>query len=86
MEKKFKERKMWQSHLLKTVLIKHDDYLHCLQTNVQLYSSHKCIRSNAHQLHTQHVNKLSLTCLDDKRYMMTNESSIRYGHHKISKL
>jgi hypothetical protein len=61
----------------------HEDYLNCLQNNERLYTAHHCIKSNSHQLHTKHVNKLSLSSLDDKRYLTSNDNSYSYGHYEI---
>ena len=64
----------------------HDHYLACLYNTT--ISKHKinAIRSNNHQLSTYEINKTSLSCYDDKRYILDDGiSSLAYGHYKISK-
>ena len=44
----------------------------------------KTIRSENHQLGSYSINKLSLSCFDDKRYILNNGiNSYAYGHHLI---
>ena len=44
----------------------------------------KTIRSQRHQLGSYEINKVSLSCFDDKRYIHDNgTSSYAYGHYKI---
>ena len=64
--------------------IKHEDYKNVLSNNEQLHHRMKTIRSQYHQLRSYEINKVSLCCLDDKRYIHDNGiSSYAYGHHKI---
>ena len=66
--------------------IKHEDYKNTLLNNKQMYHKMKTIRSDAHQLSSYELNKVSLSCFDDKRYILNDGiSSIAYGHFKISK-
>ena len=52
--------------------IKHEDY------------KNKTIRSQIDQLGSYEINKVSLSCFDDKRYIHDNGmSSYAYGHYKI---
>ena len=45
----------------------------------------KTIRSNNHQLGSYELNKVSLNCFDDKRYLHKNGiSSYAYGHYAIT--
>ena len=45
----------------------------------------KTIRSNNHQLGSYELNKVSLSCFDDKRYIHKNGiNSYAYGHHSIT--
>ena len=45
----------------------------------------KTIRSNIHQLGSYELNKVSLSCFDDKRYIHENVfTSYAYGHYKIN--
>ena len=44
----------------------------------------KTIRSQRHQLDSYEINKVLLSCFDDKRYIHDNgTSSYAYGHYKI---
>ena len=44
----------------------------------------KTIRSQNHQLESYEINKVSLSCFDDKRYILDNgQESYAYGHYKI---
>ena len=64
--------------------IKHEDYKNVLLINEQLHHKMKTIRSQKHQLGSYEINKVSLSCFDDKRYIYNNGiSSYAYGHYKI---
>ena len=64
--------------------IKHDDYKETLFYDKQMYHKMKTIRSENHQLGSYELNKVSLSCFDDKRYIHKNgKSSYAYGHKKI---
>ena len=64
--------------------IKHEDYKNTLMNNEQMYHKMKTIRSQRHQLGSYEINKVSLSCFDDKRYIHDNGmSSYAYGHYKI---
>ena len=44
----------------------------------------KTIRSQDHQLGSYEIDKISLSCFDDKLYLHDNGmDSYAYGHHKI---
>ena len=44
----------------------------------------KTIRSQNHQLGSYEINKVSLSCFDDKRYILENGiKSYAYGHYLI---
>ena len=47
--------------------IKHEDYKNVLINNKQIHHAMKTIRSNNHQLGSYELNKVSLSCFDDKR-------------------
>ena len=64
--------------------ITHENYKNVLFNNEQMHHTMKTIRSNLHQLGSYELNKVSLSCFDDKRYIL--EDGIRsyaYGHYKI---
>ena len=64
--------------------ITHYDYKNTLLKNKQIYHKMKTIRSENHQLGSYELNKVSLSCFDDKRYIHKNgKSSYAYGHKNI---
>ena len=64
--------------------IKHEDYKNTLINNQQMHHKMKTIRSQRHQLGSYEINKVSLSCFDDKRYIHDNgTNSYAYGHYKI---
>ena len=64
--------------------IKHEDYKNVLFNNKQIHHKMKTIRSKKHQLGSFELNKISLSCFDDKRFIHQNGiTSYAYGHHKI---
>ncbi|XP_068690071.1 uncharacterized protein [Montipora foliosa] len=67
--------------------ITHENYKNVLFNNEQMYHTMKTIRSNKHQLGSYELNKVSLSCFDDKRYIHNNGvTSFAYGHYKINTL
>ena len=63
--------------------IKHMNYNNVLQNNTQMRHKMVCIRSVGHQLGTYEINKISLSCFDDKRYIHDNGiTSYAYSHYK----
>ena len=66
--------------------IKHEDYKEVLFNNKQIHHTMKTIRSSNHQLGSYELNKVSLSCFDDKRYIANNGvNSFAYGHYAIQK-
>ena len=65
--------------------IKHEDYKSTLINNEQMHHKMKTIRRQRHQLGSHKINKVSLSCFDDKRYIHDNGTSsyAYYGHYKI---
>ena len=64
--------------------IKHEDYKEVLFKNKQMHHTMKTHRSNNHQLGSFELNKISLSCFDDKRFIHQNGiTSYAYGHYKI---
>ena len=64
--------------------IMHEDYRNVLFNKEQMHHKMKTIRSQRHQLGSYEINKVSLSCFDDKRYIHDNGmSSYAYGHYKI---
>ena len=64
--------------------IKNEDYKNVLFNNKQIHHKMKTIRSEKHQLGSFELNKISLSCFDDKRFIHQNGiTSYAYGHYKI---
>ena len=64
--------------------IKHEDYKNVLINNKQIHHTMKTIRSINHQLGSYELNKVSLSCFDDKRYIANDGiNSFAYGHYEI---
>ena len=67
--------------------IDHKDYLSVLQNNSIKKHKMKTIRSNYHEVSSYEINKISLSCYDDKRYILDDGiTSYAYGHVKIDKV
>ena len=65
--------------------ITHENYKNVLFNNEQMHHTMKTIRSNNHQLGSYELNKVSLSCFDDKRYILKDSiTSYAYGHHAIN--
>ena len=63
-----------------------ENYKETLFNSQQMHHTMKTIRSDKHQLGSYEINKISLSCFDDKRYILKNGiSSYAYGHHMIKK-
>ena len=64
--------------------VRHDDYRNTLFDNNQMHHKMKTIRNNNHILRSYEINKILLSCFDDKRYIHNNGiTSDTYGHYKI---
>ena len=64
--------------------IKHENYKQTLFENKQMHHKMKTIRSQNHKLGSYEINKVSLSCFDDKRYILENgHESYAYGHYLI---
>ena len=65
--------------------IKHEYYKDVLFNNKQIHHTMKTIRSQNHELKSCELNKVSLSCFDDKRYISNDGiKSYAYGHKLIS--
>ena len=65
--------------------ITHKNYKNVLFNNEQMHHTMKTIRSNNHQLGSYELNKVSLSCFDNKRYIHDNGvTSYAYSHYKIN--
>ena len=64
--------------------IQHEHYKETLFNNKQMYHKMKTIRSQNHKLSSYEINKVSLSCFDDKRYIHEDgKTSYAYGHKNI---
>ena len=64
--------------------ITHEDYKDTLFNNREMYHKMKTIRSQNHELGSYEINKVSLSCFDDKRYIHDDgKTSYAYGHKNI---
>ena len=62
----------------------HQNYKDTLFNNKQIRHKMKTIRSVRHQLGSYKLNKISLSCFDDKRYIHDNgQRSYAYGHYQL---
>ena len=64
--------------------IKHEDYKTCLTTGKEQLRKQNIIRSYEHEVFTEEVNKVALSALDDKRYILGDGiHTLAWGHYKI---
>ena len=64
--------------------ITHSNYRDTLFNSEQMMHKMKTIRSENHQLGSYEINKVSLSCFDDKRYIHDDGvTSYAYGHKNI---
>ena len=64
--------------------LEHEDYLSCLLNSTIEKHKIKTIRSDHHVVSSYEINKISLSCYDDKRYILDDGiTSYAYGHKKI---
>ena len=78
-----KKAKGIKKNVIKTD-VKHGNYVDVLLDDKQMRHKMRCIRSVEHQLGTYEINKISLSCFDDKRYIHDNGiTSYAYGHYEI---
>ena len=63
--------------------LKQQHYLDCLFKNQIMHHKMNTIRSDHHEISSYQINKISLSCYDDKRYILDDGiSSLAYGHKK----
>ena len=64
--------------------IKHEDYKTCLTTGKEQLRKQNILRSYEHEVFTEEVNKVALSALDDKRYILGDGiHTLAWGHYKI---
>ena len=67
--------------------LEHEHYLSCLLNSTIQKHKIKTIRSDHHVVSSYEINKISLSCYDDKRYILDDGiTSYAYGHVKIDKV
>ena len=63
--------------------ITHEDYKNCLFERQSKLVKMNVIRSRAHNIYTETVNKVALSCEDDKRYILEDRiHTLALGHYK----
>ena len=64
--------------------ISHEDYKTCLLTGKEQLRKQNILRSYNHEVYTEEVNKVALSALDDKRYILSDGvDTLAWGHYKI---
>ena len=64
--------------------ITHEDYKTCLRTGKEQLRKQNILRSYEHEVYTEEVNKIALSSLDDKRYILGDGiHTLAWGHHRI---
>ena len=64
--------------------ITHEDYKTCLTTGKEQLRKQNIIRSYEHEVYTEEVNKVALSAMDDKRYILKDGMhTLALGHYKI---
>ena len=67
--------------------ISHEDYKTCLRTGKEQLRKQNILRSYEHEVYTEEVNKVALSALDDKRYILSDGvHTLAWGHYKIKDL
>ena len=67
--------------------IQHDNYKDTLFNKKQMRHTMRLIKSEKHQIGSYMVNKTSLSCFDDKRYIHKNGvTSYAYGHNRLKNI
>ena len=66
--------------------ISHSHYLDCLFNNQIMHHKMRTIRSDHHVISSYEINKISLSCYDDKCYILDDGiTSLAYGHYESNK-
>jgi hypothetical protein len=65
----------------------HENFLNVIDTKSIMRHSMNTIRSKKHNIGTYEMKKITLSCFDDKRYLLDDGvTSYAYGHHGIEEL
>ena len=74
-----KEGKRIKKNVIK--IYKNENCKYIPFNNKQMHHKMKTIRSKNHQLRSYEINKISLSCFDDKRFTLSDgKASLAYGH------
>jgi len=80
---KIREKGIKKSYIKKHV--RHQQFLHVLQTKQITKSQFRTFRSKNHTVQTVEINKTCLNAFDDKRYILDDGiATLAYGHCRIS--
>ena len=64
-------------------IITHEDYKNCLLERQSKLAKMNVIRSRAHNIYTEKINKVTLSCEDDKRIILEDGvHTLALGHFK----
>ena len=64
--------------------ITHEDYKTCLRTGKEQLRKQNILRSYEHEVFTEEINKIALSSIDDKRYILNDGiHTLAWGHHRI---
>ena len=64
--------------------VRHEHYKTCLTTGKELLRKQNILRSYDHEVYTEEVNKVALSALDDKRYILSDGMhTLAWGYYKI---
>jgi hypothetical protein len=64
--------------------ITHEDYKDCLFTRREQSRKMNVIRSHQHDIYTEEINKMELSCDDDKRVIMADGMhTLAYRHYSL---
>ena len=67
--------------------IRHENYKTCLLTGKEQLRKQNILRSYEHEVYTEEVNKVALSALDNKRYILSDGvHTLAWGHYKIKDL
>ena len=67
--------------------ISDENYKTCLLTGKEQLRKQNILRSYSHEVYTEEVNKVALSALDDKRYILSDGvHTLAWGHYKIKDL
>ena len=62
-------------------MLRFDDYKNCLFSNGKVLKSQQRFKSENHSVYTENINKIGLSCDDDKRIVTSDRiTSYRYGY------